>query len=101
MFRRSSCHFYVSAEEMDAEREYVPAMTRLLEGKEGRVYLDTARPRVCIRGNEAEGSLHSHFSNSFRVVMFVGRFQSPSERDSLSDRRHEYTRVHILCLAIG
>jgi hypothetical protein len=55
MFRRSSCHFYVAATDMDAAREYVPAMTRLLEGKDGRVYLDAARPRVCIRGNEADG----------------------------------------------
>ena len=34
------------------EQEYVPSITTLLNAEEGRVYLDVARPRVCIRGPE-------------------------------------------------
>jgi hypothetical protein len=53
MFRRTDCHFHVSDEEYDASRDrYEPHMTRLLSGYDGRVYLDAAQPRVCIRGAE-------------------------------------------------
>lgn len=53
MFRRTDCHFRVGADEYDeALDEYLPATTRLLEAADGRVYLDAARPRVCIRGPE-------------------------------------------------
>jgi len=31
---------------------YLPEMTELLSAKDGVVYLDTERPRVCIRGGE-------------------------------------------------
>ncbi len=71
MFRRSSCHFYVSTDDLDADREYVPAMTRLLEGKDGHVYLDTARPRVCIRGNEADGYPWLHQDAWFPCASWV------------------------------
>ncbi len=53
MYRRTDCHFYIS--DCDYSREsdrYLPHMTSLLSGKEGRVYLDTAKPRVCIRDKE-------------------------------------------------
>ena len=32
--------------------EYTDAMHRLVSGQDGRVYLDTASPRVCIKGQE-------------------------------------------------
>jgi hypothetical protein len=53
MFRRTDCHFRVGPDEYDVERDrYLPEVTRLLTGRDGRVYLDTDRPRVCIRGPE-------------------------------------------------
>lgn len=47
MFRRTDCHFNVAS----AER-YDDETTRLLSARDGRVYLDTTSPRVCIRGAE-------------------------------------------------
>jgi hypothetical protein len=56
MFRRTSCHFYVSLCHMDPYRElYRKEMTDLIEAKQGEVYLDMKHIRVCIKGNEAEG----------------------------------------------
>lgn len=53
MFRRTDCHFYVGPEEYDATRDrYHPHMTSLLSAENGRVYLDSEHPRVCIRGSE-------------------------------------------------
>ena len=53
MFRRTDCHFSLGNDELDERLErYLPAMTRLLSGRDGVVYLDTSRPRVCIRGPE-------------------------------------------------
>jgi Microbial-type PARG, catalytic domain len=53
MFRRTDCHFCVGGAEFDAELDrYLPEMTRLLSARDGCVYLDTQRPRVCIRGPE-------------------------------------------------
>lgn len=53
MFRRTDCHFVIGDDEMDpATERYRPAATALLSAREGRVYLDTARARVCIRGPE-------------------------------------------------
>ena len=53
MFRRTDCHFHVGPDEFDAGRDrYRLAMTRLLSAAEGRVYLDTNHPRICIRGAE-------------------------------------------------
>ena len=53
MFRRTDCHFSLRREDIDPDDElYVPALTTLLNAEEGRVYLDVARPRVCIRGAE-------------------------------------------------
>ncbi len=53
MFRRTDCHYRVDADEYDADLDrYVPAMTSLLSAENGRVYLDTTHPRVCIRGAE-------------------------------------------------
>ena len=53
MFRRTDCHFSLRREDIDPDDElYVPAVTTLLNAEEGRVYLDVARPRVCIRGAE-------------------------------------------------
>jgi hypothetical protein len=53
MFRRTDCHFQVRLDEYDASVDrYLPEMTRLLSAEEGKVYLDTEQPRVCIRGPE-------------------------------------------------
>lgn len=53
MFRRTDCHFRVGDDEYDARSDrYRPHMTRLLSASDGVVYLDTGRPRVCIRGPE-------------------------------------------------
>ena len=57
MFRRTDCHFRIDPGERDPERAgYTTAMTRLLSARDGRVYLDTDRPRVCIRGPEDRSS---------------------------------------------
>ncbi|MEZ6063579.1 MAG: DUF2263 domain-containing protein [Planctomycetaceae bacterium] len=53
MFRRTNCHFYVGPDEYDATLDqYHPHMTSLLSAENGRVYLDSENPRVCIRGPE-------------------------------------------------
>jgi hypothetical protein len=57
MFRRTDCHFSLERNLMDGYREdgrslYSAEMTSLINGGMGRVYLDKARPRVCIRGPE-------------------------------------------------
>lgn len=53
MFRRTDCHFRVDLDEYDgATDRYRLAVTRLLHAQDGRVYLDSQRPRVCIRGPE-------------------------------------------------
>lgn len=56
MFRRTDCHFRVGPEEYDADEDaYLPAVTRLLEARDGMVYLDVDHPRTCIRGPEDRG----------------------------------------------
>jgi len=60
MFRRTDCHLRVDQSEYDEGLDrYVPEMTSLLSAEQGAVYLDVARPRVCIRGPEdrARGDL--------------------------------------------
>jgi hypothetical protein len=53
MFRRTDCHFHVGPREYDERSDrYLPAMTRLVSGRDGFVYLDTPSPRVCVRGSE-------------------------------------------------
>jgi len=63
MFRRTDCHFSIDRRDKnmveiknnrfgDYDAMYTPAMSDILNGKEGRVYLDTKSPRVCIRGPE-------------------------------------------------
>jgi len=53
MFRRTDCHFHIDSHCFDhASDAYRPAFTGLLEAADGRVYLDTERPRVCLRGPE-------------------------------------------------
>ena len=57
MFRRTNCHFQVGHEEYDSTIDrYRPEATRLLLAQDGRVYLDSQRPRVCIRGPEDRAS---------------------------------------------
>jgi hypothetical protein len=53
MFRRTDCHFHVDENEYDSVRGcYFPDMTRLISAENGRVYLDSENPRICIRGPE-------------------------------------------------
>lgn len=53
MFRRTDCHFSITADQFDSgTQEYHAAMTQLLSARHGSVYLDVARPRVCVRGAE-------------------------------------------------
>jgi ribosomal protein S18 acetylase RimI-like enzyme len=53
LFRRTDCHFHIGPDVYDAERDlYRPPMTRLLEARDGAVYLDVERPRVCMRARE-------------------------------------------------
>lgn len=53
MFRRTDCHFRITEEEYDVRLDrYHPEMTRLISAQNGAVYLDSQRPRVCIRGAE-------------------------------------------------
>lgn len=52
LFRRSDCHFAIDAAQMGPSERYLPSLSALLNAEAGRVYLDTARPRVCIRGPE-------------------------------------------------
>jgi hypothetical protein len=52
LFRRTDCHFSIPAHDLKPDEHYRPDITRLLEATDGRVYLDTQTPRVCIRGAE-------------------------------------------------
>jgi hypothetical protein len=53
LFRRSDCHHAVSRSSLDPRTElYLSEMTALLNARDGRVYLDTTTPRVCVRGPE-------------------------------------------------
>lgn len=53
MFRRTDCHFTINSTNYDAASDrYQPAMTRLLEAANGRVFLDVDSKIVCIRGAE-------------------------------------------------
>jgi hypothetical protein len=53
MFRRTDCHFAIVRDTfMKSKKSYNDEHSDLLNGKNGKVYLDTANPRVCIRGQE-------------------------------------------------
>ena len=55
MFRRTDCHFSLDRTHLVFDGDdwvYPPEHSSLLNAEEGRVYLDTVRPRVCIRGAE-------------------------------------------------
>lgn len=54
MFRRTDCHFHVRGSQLNPLDHdlYSAEMTRLLEGADGRVYLDVEVPRLCVRGPE-------------------------------------------------
>lgn len=56
MFRRTDCHFHITDDLYDVRLDrYRPHLTALLSARDGRVFLDTTRPRVCIRGAEDRG----------------------------------------------
>jgi len=56
MFRRTDAHFRITDDLYDVSVDrYRPHLTALLSARDGRVFLDTTRPRVCIRGAEDRG----------------------------------------------
>ena len=55
MFRRTNCHFADAGFDRAAGR-YDRATSELIGGAAGRVLLDTARARVCVRGPEDRGA---------------------------------------------
>ena len=52
MYRRTDCHFSLDRKDLDEHMYYLPEKTRLINGEDDRVYLDSVCPRVCIRGAE-------------------------------------------------
>lgn len=61
MFRRTDCHFALDESQLDAGgRLYQPGATALMEGDQGRVYLDVSQPRVCVRGPEVVGRMEGY-----------------------------------------
>lgn len=53
MYRRTDCHFHIGPKDYDQTNDlYRPEMTHLISGSSGKVYLDTAQPRICLRGPE-------------------------------------------------
>ena len=64
MFRRTDCHFSEPRDGLLAppsapggpRHAYGPRATALLEAAGGRVYLDAAQARVCVRGREDRGA---------------------------------------------
>lgn len=55
MFRRTDCHFAIVRKTFmrsDGSEQYTSEQSDLINGVNGRVYLDTEHPRVCIRGPE-------------------------------------------------
>ena len=55
MFRRTDCHFQVTGGSTEKTMIfYPPHKTALLNAENGKVFLDVERPRVCVRGPEAE-----------------------------------------------
>ena len=55
MFRRTDCHFAIVRKTFmrsDRSEQYTSEQSDLINGVNGRVYLDTEHPRVCIRGPE-------------------------------------------------
>lgn len=53
MFRRTDCHFRITDDLYDVTVDrYRPHLSALLSAREGRVFLDTTHPRVCVRGAE-------------------------------------------------
>jgi hypothetical protein len=51
IWRRSDCHFSI-----DQMEHYSAEESALLNGQNGRVYLDEKNPRVCVRGPEDRSS---------------------------------------------
>ena len=57
MYRRTDCHFHIGPDEYDEiNDQYLLEMIDLLSAVPGRVYLDTERPRTCLRGSEDRNS---------------------------------------------
>ena len=52
MFRRTDCHFTINVNHLDDNGYYKKGMVDIINGQNGRVYLDTKNPRICIRGQE-------------------------------------------------
>ena len=53
MFRRTDCHFSIRPEHTENFGNYKKEWTDLINGANGKVYLDTKNPRICVRDFEA------------------------------------------------
>lgn len=57
MFRRTDCHFSLQESIVDPRTgKYRKAFSDLLNARDGRVFLDTEQPRICVRGPECPDS---------------------------------------------
>ena len=83
---------------MTAAERYTAARTALLNGSRGRVYLDAARPRVCIRGAEdrSRPDLGYPFLEDEQVFPF---FELRAAAVDLRDPRLEYTHSETVARA--
>lgn len=55
MFRRTDCHYNITNGSPEKIMIlYEPKMTDLLNAENGRVYLDSEHPRICVRGSEKD-----------------------------------------------
>lgn len=98
MFRRTDCHFRIGDDEYDARTDlYRPRMTRLLCARDGVVYLDTERPRVCIRGPEdrSRADLGYPWLPDDQVFPFFELRASAQDRRDGSDFDHRDARDRI------
>lgn len=49
IFWRTNCHYHIKDTQV-VDNQYTAEMTALINGEQGKVYLDMEMPRVCIRG---------------------------------------------------
>ena len=55
MYRRTDCHFSINRNDLDDQGYYKEDWTDLINSVNGRVYLDTDNPRICVRDKEVRG----------------------------------------------
>uniref|UniRef100_A0A7S0PTM8 Microbial-type PARG catalytic domain-containing protein n=1 Tax=Coccolithus braarudii TaxID=221442 RepID=A0A7S0PTM8_9EUKA len=87
MFRRTDCHFSIKRDTLDTHEMYQDEMSEILNGERGQVYLDTANPRVCVRGSEdrSRDDLGYKWLNDDQVFAF---YELRAAAQDLRGRRH-------------